>query len=470
MISVRAGDKLDHFQIERLVARSGMASIFQGTDLNTGQTVAIKIPHPEMECDPIYFERFQREEEIGKKLDHPGVMKVFPNDDRSDLYIVMEWVHGKLLREIMATTGKMPPQRAIGLVVKICRALDHIHSHGVVHRDLKPENIMVDENDSIKIIDFGISANTGARRITFAKLTETMGTPDYISPEQVKGGRGDARSDVYAVGVMLYEMLTGKTPFHADTMMATIFRRTQEKARPPVELDPAIPQQINDVVVKCLATEPEERFQSAGEILVALGRQSTTGLGTSLPGATGFPAAGVNAGTGGTASGTAATMATAAIATAMMGTATSMAPSRPLATRRKRSRRARLDAAGPHRSARTPGPPRRWLRRLHERLHGRPCQLQDARQARHRTIAPQTTAPGQQKKPLPRQSSESAQQFRHPPGLCKEYRSAPNIASPRGASRSGFSAACRAVPSRKNIRAPRPASRRGSSARCDEPA
>ncbi len=167
-----------------------------------------------MESDPIFFERFQREEEIGKKLDHPGVMKVIPNDDRHDPYIVMEWVPGRLLREIIAETRKMPPERAIKIVVQICKALDHIHSHGVIHRDLKPENIMVDEHDNIKIIDFGISANIGARRITFAKLTDTMGTPDYISPEQVKGGRGDARSDVYAVGVMLYEMLTGSGSLH----------------------------------------------------------------------------------------------------------------------------------------------------------------------------------------------------------------------------------------------------------------
>ena len=109
MISVHAGEQLDHFQIDRLVARSGMASIFQGTDLRTGQMVAIKIPHPEMECDPVFFERFQREEEIGKKLDHPGVMKVIANEDRHDPYIVMEWVPGRLLRQIMSETGKLPP-------------------------------------------------------------------------------------------------------------------------------------------------------------------------------------------------------------------------------------------------------------------------------------------------------------------------------------------------------------------------
>ena len=266
MLSVRAGEKLDHFQIERLVARSGMASIFQGTDLNNGQTVAIKIPHPEMECDPIFFERFQREEEIGKKLDHPGVMKVIPNEGRSDLYMVMEWVHGKLLREILATTGRMPQERAIKLIVRICRALDHVHSHGVVHRDLKPENIMVDEDDNIKIIDFGISANTGARRITFAKFTDTMGTPDYISPEQVKGGRGDARSDVYAAGVMLYEMLTGQVPFTGSNPFAIMNDRLLNNPIPPRELNPEISPELQEVLYRALERNPRNRYRSARDL------------------------------------------------------------------------------------------------------------------------------------------------------------------------------------------------------------
>ena len=263
MISVHAGEKLDNFQIERLVARSGMASIYQGTDLRTGQTVAIKIPHPEMECDPIFFERFQREEEIGKKLNHPGVMKVFPNSERHDPYIVMEWVPGRLLREIINENRKMPPDRAIKLVELICKALDHIHSHGVIHRDLKPENIMVDENDNIKIIDFGISANSGSRRITFAKLSDTMGTPDYISPEQVQGGRGDARSDVYAVGVMLYEMLTVEVPFTGANAFVIMNNRLLNDPIPPRELNPEISPQMQEVLYRAMERNPRDRYPSA---------------------------------------------------------------------------------------------------------------------------------------------------------------------------------------------------------------
>jgi len=263
MITVHAGEKLDHFQIERLVARSGMASIYQATDLLSGQTVAIKIPHPEMECDPIFFERFQREEDIGKKLDHPGVMKVFPNEGRHDPYIVMEWVPGRLLRQIINENRKMPPERAIKLVERICKALEHIHSHGVIHRDLKPENIMVDDDDNIKIIDFGISANSGARRITFAKLSDTMGTPDYISPEQVQGGRGDARSDVYSVGVMLYEMLTGEVPFTGANAFVIMNNRLLNDPVPPRELNPEISPQMQEVLYRALERNPRNRYGSA---------------------------------------------------------------------------------------------------------------------------------------------------------------------------------------------------------------
>ncbi len=263
MISVHAGDKLDHYQIESLVARSGMASIFRATDLRDGKTVAIKIPHPEMECDPIFFERFQREEEIGKKLDHPGVMKVYPNDQRRDPYIVMEWVEGRLLRQLVQEQRPMPPERAIAIVVQICRALEHIHGHGVIHRDLKPENIMIDEHDGIKVIDFGISANVGSRRITFAKLSDTMGTPDYISPEQVQGGRGDARSDVYAVGVMLYEMLTGQVPFTGSNPFVIMNNRLLNNPIPPRELNPAITPQMQEVLYRALERVPSKRYRNA---------------------------------------------------------------------------------------------------------------------------------------------------------------------------------------------------------------
>jgi len=266
MISLHTGDQLDHYRIEGAAARSGMASIFRATDIRNGRLVAIKVPHPEMESDVVLFERFRREDEIGRKLDHPGVVKVYSDDDRSQFYMVMEWVAGKLLRTIINEQRPLPQDRAIRIAVGIAEALDYIHGHGVVHRDLKPENIMVDANDRIKLIDFGIASNQGARRITFAKFSQTMGTPDYISPEQVRGKRGDGRSDIYAFGVMLYEMLTGKVPFSGPNPFAIMNDRLLNNPVPPREVNPEISPQLQEVIYRALEREPKNRYAKAREM------------------------------------------------------------------------------------------------------------------------------------------------------------------------------------------------------------
>ncbi|HUP05286.1 MAG TPA: serine/threonine-protein kinase [Bryobacteraceae bacterium] len=265
MPSLHPGDQFERYRIEGLVARSGMASIFRATDMESGRQVAIKIPHPEMEADPVLFDRFKREADIGKKLDHPGVMKVLAEGEGRQVYMVMEWVEGRLLRKALSEAGKFPAERAIKIAVAVADTLDYIHRNGVVHRDLKPENIMIDGEDHVKLIDFGIAGQAGAKRLTFAKLSQVAGTPDYISPEQVKGKRGDGRSDIYALGVMLYEMLTGKTPFPGDNPFAIMNERLLNHPIPPREVNPEISPELQEVIYRAIEREPQNRYSTANE-------------------------------------------------------------------------------------------------------------------------------------------------------------------------------------------------------------
>jgi eukaryotic-like serine/threonine-protein kinase len=265
MTPVVPGTQLDHYRIDSVVARSGMATIYRGVDLRNGREVAIKVPHPEVESDPALFDRFHREAEIGAALDHPGVMKVYQDADRSRMYMVMEWVNGRLLRRILEQEHKLPEDRAVRIALAICDVLDYVHTHGVVHRDLKPENIMVDEGDRVKLIDFGIAGKTGSRRLTFGKLSQVMGTPEYISPEQVKGKRGDGRSDIYSLGVMLYEMLTGKTPFTGPNPFAIMNDRLMNHPMPPTEADPGMRPELQEVLYRALEREPRQRYSTAKE-------------------------------------------------------------------------------------------------------------------------------------------------------------------------------------------------------------
>jgi serine/threonine protein kinase len=262
--SLEPGAALDSYRIEREVARSGMATIYRAADTRDGRVVALKIPHPDMEADPILNDRFQREAAIGEKLNHPGVMRVFGGEKRSRVYMVMEWCEGRLLRDILQE-GRIPRERAIRIAVAVLEALEYIHENGVVHRDLKPENIMLDEHDNVKLIDFGIAGDTAAKRLTYANLTAALGSPNYISPEQAKGKRGDARSDIYAMGIILYEMLTGAVPFRGNNPVEIINDRLLNHPVPPTVADPSIPPQLQEVLYRALERDPRNRYASARE-------------------------------------------------------------------------------------------------------------------------------------------------------------------------------------------------------------
>jgi serine/threonine-protein kinase len=262
--TLEAGTQLDSYRIDAPVARSGMASIFKATDLRDNRIVALKIPHPDLEADPILFDRFKREAAIGQKLNHPKVMHVFDDEKRSRIYMVMEWCEGRLLRQIL-DEGRISQERAIRIAGSVLEALEYIHANGVAHRDLKPENIMVDDEGNLKLIDFGIAGDTAARRLTYANFTATLGTPNYISPEQVKGKRGDGRSDLYSVGVILYEMLTGKLPFSGPTPMAAMNERLLNHPVPPRVADPSVSPQLQEVIYRALERDPRNRYPSAHE-------------------------------------------------------------------------------------------------------------------------------------------------------------------------------------------------------------
>jgi serine/threonine-protein kinase len=271
---IYSGEQLDHYRVGAVVERGSTATTFQATDINTNQQVAIKVPHPEMEGDPAFVDRFHREEEIGRTLSHPGLLKVHAGEHHSQLYLVTEWFEGKSLRQILVEEKKLPPERAIQIVLKICDALAYIHNHGVVHRNLRPDNILVGAGDEVKLTDFGVAAKEGAPRLTFTSIAQLVGSSPYISPEELKGQRGDARSDIYSLGVILYELLIGRTPFPG----ADPFERLVQHPMPPREIDPSIAPQLQEVVYRALEREHRSRYANAHEFARDLQRLDQVGV------------------------------------------------------------------------------------------------------------------------------------------------------------------------------------------------
>jgi serine/threonine-protein kinase len=258
------GDQIDSYRIEAPVSRTRVATVYRATDLRDGRTVALKVPDPDMERDPSLLERFRRAAQIGEKLGHHGVMRVFTEVERSRVYMVMEWCNGEPLRQII-DEGKIAPGRAICITTAVLEALQYLHDNGVVHRALTPENILVDENDRIKLIDFGLASDAASRRLTYTNLTDELGTIDYLAPEQVSARRGDSRSDIYAMGVILYEMLTGKLPFTGSSPAEVMKARLQSPPIPPSVAKPSMSPHLQEVLYRALEKDPKNRYARAHE-------------------------------------------------------------------------------------------------------------------------------------------------------------------------------------------------------------
>ena len=246
-----------------------MGAVYKARDRELERLVALKVIRPELAGNPEILRRFKQELILARQVTHKNVIRIFDlgmADGRK--FITMDYIEGRDLKSILVERGKLPPQEAVSIIQQVCRGLEAAHTESVVHRDLKPQNIMVDANGRVWVMDFGL-----ARSMETAGLTRTgalMGTPDYMSPEQARGEKVDARSDLFSLGIIFYELLTGRLPFQADTMMATLLKRVQEKAIPPQTLDPGIPDHLNAVVMKCLEADVARRYQAIGEILADL--------------------------------------------------------------------------------------------------------------------------------------------------------------------------------------------------------
>lgn len=269
---MKAGDRLDRFEILEAMGEGAYAETYHARDTTTGQEVLIKSPNPLLFADPAIHQRFMREAEIAKHLNHPGVQRSIDTaDKRSEPYLALEYIQGDNLRRwLQAHKGPLALEQAVAWATELAEALAYLHSHKIVHRDLKPENIIVARDGHLKIIDFGTALLTGARRLTWRHLTEALGTPDYMSPEQIQGERGDPRSDIYSLGIMLYEFLTGHVPFEGDNWLAVMAGHLQRDPPPIRAQRREVPADLEAVTLTAMRRYPDNRYQSAEQMLADL--------------------------------------------------------------------------------------------------------------------------------------------------------------------------------------------------------
>jgi serine/threonine protein kinase len=271
------------YQIEGVLGQGGFGETYKARLCPSGQTVVLKVPHTAVVGDLTAYNRYRREIEIGQHLDHPGIQRLVPDEllkSRGDPYMVLEYVEGESLRTYLRAHSPLPVDEVLHIACQLVETLTYVHAQGVVHRDLKPENMLIAPDRQVKLADFGIAARVGARRLTFNQLSNAVGTPDYMAPEQVRGERGDNRTDVYALGVVLYELLTGSVPYPVDDPLEATrpversgtWGRRKVETEPPLvrRARPDVPRQLEAVVYRALRRRPEERYQSMTELGHAL--------------------------------------------------------------------------------------------------------------------------------------------------------------------------------------------------------